>query len=201
MSIPVTKTLILASSSPRRQELIQTFGLPYEIKVSDVNEDTEPGMSPADIVEQLSGRKAGAVYEMYKAEQREHGIVIGSDTIVVLGDVVLGKPKDREDAARMLDALQGNVHHVFSGISCIDLTTGRELRAHCRTAVYMKALTSSQIERYIATGEPLDKAGAYGIQGIGATMISRIEGDYFNVVGLPLCLLSEILEQMEVVVL
>jgi septum formation protein len=201
MSKIAGKKLILASSSPRRQELIGTLGISFEIRVSDVNEDTESGMSPSEIVEHLSARKAGTVYEMYKAEQREDGIVIGSDTIVVLGEQVLGKPRDRQDAARMLNALQGNVHHVYSGIACMDLHTGRKLLAHRVTAVYMKALTSMQIQRYIDTDEPLDKAGSYAIQGIGATIIERIEGDYFNVVGLPMCLLSEMLGQLDVAVL
>ncbi|MEK3720937.1 Maf family protein [Paenibacillus sp. FSL H8-0034] len=201
MSIFGAKKIILASSSPRRQELIQTLGLPYEIRVSDVQEDTEPGMSPSEIVEQLSGRKAAAVCEMFKAEQRTEGIVIGSDTIVVLGDQVLGKPQDRKDAARMLEALQGKVHHVYSGVACMDLGTGRELYAHRVTAVYMKPMSTLQIERYIDTNEPMDKAGSYAIQGIGATLIERIEGDYFNVVGLPLCLLGEMLGELGVTVL
>jgi septum formation protein len=201
MSYSVEKKLILASSSPRRQELIRTLGLAYEIKISDVNEHTEPGMSPADIVEHLSSRKARAVYEIYKEQGQHSGIVIGSDTIVVLGGEVLGKPRDREDAARMLASLQGRTHHVYSGISCVDLQDGRELLAHRVTAVFMKPLTDSQIEHYIETGEPMDKAGSYAIQGVGATIIERIEGDYFNVVGLPMSLLSDLLRQFDIAVL
>ncbi|MDF2961922.1 MAG: septum formation protein Maf [Paenibacillus sp.] len=201
MSITAEKKLVLASSSPRRQELIRTLQLPYEIRVSDVNEDTEPGLTPAEIVEQLSGRKAAAVCEMFKSELPKESIVIGSDTIVVLDGQVLGKPKDSRDAFNMLSALQGRAHQVFSGIACLDLTTGRQLIDHQVTAVYMKPLTDKQIERYISTGEPMDKAGAYAIQGIGATIVERIEGDYFNVVGLPMSLLSDLLKRLGVSVL
>lgn len=203
MSIYKQKKLILASSSPRRQELIRSLQLPYEIRVSDVNEDTEPGLTPQEIVEQLSSRKAGAVFEAYKVEQPEgtEGIIIGSDTIVVLDDAVLGKPKDKQDAFRMLKGLQGRRHQVFSGVACIDLATGKALVSHQVTFVYMKPLTDEQIERYIGTGEPMDKAGSYAIQGLGATIVERIEGDYFNVVGLPLSLLSSLLGDLGVAVI
>jgi len=200
MSVVNEKTIILASSSPRRQELIAMLGIPFDIKVSDANEDTEAGLSPAAIVEQLSSRKAAAVCEMYK-EQPIDGIVIGADTIVVLEGEVLGKPKDRQDAFRMLNGLQGRKHHVYTGVACIDLRSGRHVVSHEVTLVYMKPLTDSQIERYIDTGEPMDKAGSYGIQGLGATTIERIEGDYFNVVGLPLSLLSDMLRQFGIAVL
>lgn len=203
MSITISKKLILASSSPRRQELIRALQLPYEIRVSDVNEDTEPGLSPKEVVEQLSSRKASAVYESYKVEyaDRAEGIVIGSDTIVVLDGEVLGKPKDKQDAFRMLKALQGRAHQVYSGVACMDLHTSQKLVAHQVTLVYMKPLTDEQIERYIDTGEPMDKAGSYGIQGLGATIVERIEGDYFNVVGLPMSLLSDLLRRLGVAVI
>ncbi|MCR8629596.1 Maf family protein [Paenibacillus radicis (ex Xue et al. 2023)] len=201
MSIIVERKLILASSSPRRQELIRTLQLPYEIRVSDVNEDTEPGLTPAEIVEQLSGRKAAAVCEMYKSELSKECVVIGSDTIVVLDGQVLGKPKDRQDASRMLNALQGREHQVFSGVACLDLSSGTQLVDHQVTSVYMKPLSDEQIERYILTGEPMDKAGSYAIQGLGATIVERIEGDYFNVVGLPMSLLSDLLKRLGIAVL
>lgn len=201
MTITLQKKLILASSSPRRQELIASLRLPFEIKVSDVNEDTVPGLSPAEVVEQLSSRKAAAVCEMYKEQQQNDGIVIGSDTIVVLNGEILGKPKDKEDAFRMLNGLQGREHHVYSGVACIDLSTGKQIVSHQVTLVYMKPLTKTQIERYIDTGEPMDKAGSYGIQGLGATIVERIEGDYFNVVGLPVSLLSDLLQQFGIAVI
>ncbi|WP_079910025.1 nucleoside triphosphate pyrophosphatase [Paenibacillus sp. 32352] len=201
MSNTVQKMLILASSSPRRQELIKSLQLPYEIRVSDVNEDTEPGLKPEEIVEQLSSRKAAAVCEMYKQERRTDGIVIGSDTIVVIDGEVLGKPKDKQDAFSMLNRLQGRWHQVYSGVACIDLASDRQEVSHHVTSVYMKPLTATQIERYIDTGEPMDKAGSYAIQGLGATMIERIEGDYFNVVGLPVSLLSDLLARMGIAVI
>ncbi|OXM86857.1 Maf family protein [Paenibacillus rigui] len=203
MSMKEQKKLILASSSPRRQELIQSLRLPFEIRVSDVNEDTEPGLSPQQVVEQLSSRKAGAVYELYKVEQPEgsEGVIIGSDTIVVLDSLVLGKPKDKQDAFLTLKRLQGRAHKVYSGVSCIDLRTGQELVSCQMVSVSMKALTDDQIERYIDTGEPMDKAGSYGIQGLGATLVERIEGDYFSVVGLPMSLLSDLLRRLGVAVI
>lgn len=198
----MTKMLVLASSSPRRQELIRGLGLPYEIIVSDVDEDTEPGMTPSRIVEELSRRKANAVYERCKeAGKIRQGIVIGSDTIVVLDGEVLGKPVDEEDSLRMLLSLQGRSHQVYSGVACMDLESGEERISHHVTNVHMKSLSKEQILRYIQTGEPKDKAGSYAIQGLGATIVDRIEGDYFTVVGLPMSLLSDLLGQLDVAVI
>ncbi|PZE19969.1 Maf family protein [Paenibacillus xerothermodurans] len=201
MSMNVEKKLVLASSSPRRQELIRTLQLPFEIRVSDVNEDTATGLEPWEIVEQLSSRKASAVCEMYRSVQPREAIVIGSDTIVALDGQVLGKPKHKADAVSMLYALQGRAHQVFTGVACIDLSSGTHLVDHRATSVFMKPLTDRQIERYVETGEPMDKAGSYAIQGIGATMVERIEGDYFTVVGLPMALLSDLLERLGMSVL
>ncbi|MCZ8513345.1 Maf family protein [Paenibacillus filicis] len=202
MSTIVEKTLILASSSPRRQELIRSLNLPYRIVASDADETVEPGWKPPQIVEELSGRKARTVYECCKVDrtQGEQGVVIGSDTIVVLDDQVLGKPKDEADSKRMLQALQGRRHQVFSGVVCIDLATGETVSGHRMTEVHMKPLTERQIAAYIQTGEPKDKAGSYAIQGLGATIVERIEGDYFNVVGLPMSLLSDSLARLGVAV-
>jgi septum formation protein len=194
------RTLILASSSPRRQELIHTLQLPVQVHVSHADETVSSLLSPAEIVETLSLRKAQAVKDKLSG-QNENGIIIGSDTIVVLDEHVLGKPVDAADAQRMLGQLQGRQHRVFSGIACIDMVSGEEKIAYRVTNVHMKSLTSEQIERYIATGEPMDKAGSYAIQGIGATLIDSIEGCYFNVVGLPLSLLSDMLSDLGVNVL
>lgn len=194
-----SKTLILASSSPRRQQLIQSLRLPVEIRVSHADESTSPDMTPANIVETLSIRKAKAVAKEWNSH--DHGIVIGSDTIVVRDGQVLGKPVDYEDAFQMLLSLQGNKHQVFSGVACIDLATGGEIVRHGVTNVWMKSLSEAQIRRYIETGEPMDKAGSYAIQGLGATIVERIEGDYFNVVGLPLFLLSDMLLELGVEVI
>ncbi|NEW04491.1 septum formation protein Maf [Paenibacillus sp. SYP-B3998] len=200
MSHNPTQRLILASSSPRRQELIQSLGLPYIIRVSDADETVEGEITPAEIVELLSLRKASAVRELLQ-DSEKHGIIVGSDTIVVYQNEVLGKPVDEEDSFQTLKALQGNTHEVYSGVACLDANTGRHVVSHCVTRVSMKPLSDDQIRRYIATGEPKDKAGSYGIQGLGATTIKSIEGDYFNVVGLPLSLLSDLLLSFDIQVL
>lgn len=195
-----SKHLVLASSSPRRQELLATLGISFRIQASSVEESVPATLSPADIVETLALRKAQAVANSL-IDDRSESIVIGSDTIVVLHGEVLGKPRDKDDAVRMLSALQGTTHEVFSGIAIIDSANGQKIVNHRCTKVTMKQLSLEQIERYIATGEPDDKAGAYAIQGIGATIVEGIEGDYFNVVGLSLSLLSDMLRDMGVEVL
>lgn len=194
------KTLILASSSPRRRELIASLRLPVTIIPSEADETVAAGLAPGEIVEALAYRKASEGARLASANGQE-GIVIGSDTIVVLHGEVLGKPLDERDAERMLTALQGRSHEVYTGVSCIETSTGKELTRHRMTSVHMKPLTNAQIRSYIATGEPMDKAGSYAIQGIGAIMIHEIAGDYFNVVGLPLSLLADMLADFEVTIL
>ena len=130
-----------------------------------------------------------------RSERADQPLVIGGDTIVVLDGTVLGKPKSGDHALQMLTQLQGRTHHVYSGLCIVDLATGATSVAHSRTAVTMRSLDEEQIRRYIATGEPHDKAGAYAIQGYGATLVTEIVGDYFTVVGLPLALLSDLLAQ------
>jgi septum formation protein len=187
--------LILASSSPRRQELIRLLGLsvPIEIQSSDADETVPSDWAPDGIVEQLALRKARAVQSL-----QMHGsaaaVILGADTIVVQDGQVLGKPQDAADAIGMLERLQGRSHDVFSGIALVD-TNGRELAMHAVTRVYMKSLDPARIERYVASGEPLDKAGAYGIQGAAAAFVERIDGCYFNVVGLPVSLAADMLQQ------
>ncbi|MEB3100380.1 Maf family protein [Ferviditalea candida] len=186
------QTLILASSSPRRRDLIRMLPFPVEVLAADVDETIAEPLAPDQVVETLALRKAHAVF-LLKEEKGLNGVIIGSDTIVVFEGRVLGKPKDDAEARDMLQALQGRTHQVFSGVSCIDTASGMQRTSHRMTKVHMKALSAGQIDRYIATGEPADKAGAYAIQGIGATIVEGIEGDYFNVVGLPLSLLSDML--------
>lgn len=195
------RKIVLASSSPRRQELIRSLGVPYDIRASHADETTEPGLAPEAIVETLSLRKASAVYEALDRAERRDAVIVGSDTIVVLDGAVLGKPRDEADALRMLSALQGRTHTVYSGIACIDGATGRSQAGHRETQVKMKAMDEARIRHYIATGEPMDKAGSYGIQGIGATLIEGLQGDYFNVVGLPVALLVDMLEPFGIRVL
>ncbi|MCR8644147.1 Maf family protein [Paenibacillus sp. N1-5-1-14] len=195
-------TLVLASSSPRRQELVRSLGFPYRIEVSDADEQVEESLTPSQIVETLSLRKVNVIYDKLKLEQQMgRSILIGSDTIVVKDGVVLGKPINEQDAAHMLSMLQNATHQVYTGIACVDLETGQSIMRHRATDVHMKPLTDGQIKRYIATGEPMDKAGSYAIQGIGATFVESIEGDYFNVVGLSVSLLSDMLAELDVNIL
>lgn len=192
---PTHPTLVLASASPRRQELIKLLGLPVRIVPSHVDEDTPAEWSPSAIVEQLSLRKARSVAEELGDSSKDHSIVVGSDTIVVLDGKVMGKPKDAEEAKSMLHLLAGRTHEVYTGVSCIRASDGASVTSHRVTHVRMRKLSDQQIARYVATGEPLDKAGAYGIQELGALLVDSIEGCYFNVVGLPVSLLAVQLEQ------
>ncbi|MFG0212724.1 Maf family protein [Brevibacillus porteri] len=180
--------LILASSSPRRRELLQALGLSFTVITSDVDETTAEHLSASEVVEELSLRKAKEV-----ASRLTEGVVLGSDTVVVLDGQILGKPVDETDAFRMLSMLQGQEHTVYSGVALIDVETGRAEVSHSLTHVRIRALTEQEIKSYIATGEPMDKAGSYAIQGIGATIVEGITGDYFTVVGLPLGLTSTLL--------
>ncbi|MED1952569.1 Maf family protein [Brevibacillus centrosporus] len=189
-------SLILASSSPRRRELLHTLGLTFTVQTSDVDETTAPGMSPKEVVEELAVRKAQTV-----ASTCKEGVVLGSDTIVVLDDQILGKPVDEADAFHMLSMLQGREHTVYSGVALIDAATGRAEVAHSHTQVRIRSLSESEIKAYIATREPMDKAGSYAIQGIGATIVEGITGDYFTVVGLPLCLTAKMLSRFGITVL
>lgn len=184
--------LILASSSPRRRELLASLGLTFEVMSPNVDEDAFrlDHLPPEEIVRFLSRTKAQEVFK-----RDPHAIVIGADTIVVCDGVIFGKPKDQDDAYRMLDALQGKRHEVYSGITVFHPQESPERppfssEALC-THVFMRSLTPDEIRAYIATGEPLDKAGAYAIQGYGSTLIERIEGCYFNVVGMSLFLLNQ----------
>lgn len=189
--------LVLASSSPRRQELVASLdlSLPVRILSTDADESIEASWSPAEVVEKLAQRKAAAAAAQLAAEGSDKpSLVIGADTIVVLDGEVLGKPINRQDAVATLMRLQGRSHDVFTGVACIHSQSGTTVVQHRRTQVWMKPLSQARVERYVATGEPMDKAGSYGIQGLGSTIVERIEGCYFNVVGLPLSLLADMLE-------
>ncbi|MBS1910585.1 MAG: septum formation protein Maf [Bacteroidetes bacterium] len=174
--------VILASSSPRRQQLMRQMGAEFIVTAPDVEEKVLPGERPEQIVERLALMKAQAA-----RHDRTEGVVLGSDTIVVLGEEVLGKPADADDACRMLARLSGHTHTVFTGFALLDLASGRQIVDHEQTDVTFRTLDAGEIEHYVATGSPLDKAGAYGIQDdFGAVFIERIAGDYYTVVGLPL---------------
>lgn len=179
--------LILASGSPRRKELLGSLGLTFDILVSDADETFAPGLPPVEIVQELAYRKAHAV-----ANTLDAGFVLGADTIVVCDDLILGKPVDEADAKRMLKLLSGRAHAVYTGIALLEVAgAGRVVRDVRGTEVFMKHLTDAQIDAYVATGEPMDKAGSYGIQGQAAQFVTGIQGDYFSVMGLPVSLVAD----------
>lgn len=186
--------IILASASPRRKELMEVLGLPFSVRVSDADETTDENLPPYFIVERLSLLKAADVAAKVSAEGKD-ALVIGADTIVVLDGAILTKPKDEEDAKRMLAALSGKWHSVLSGVTVMDTKTAKSETFYVETKVHFVELTQEEIDGYVKTKEPLDKAGSYGIQGKGGMFIDKIEGDYFNVVGLPVCRLSGVLKK------
>ena len=179
------KKIILASASPRRRELLAQIGIPFEILTSDADESIG-AMAPDEACRELAKRKAKAVLEHLKACGRgdEDLLIIGADTIVVQDKEILGKPADPADAARMLRLLSGREHEVLTGVYVID-TAGGSFAFSEKTDVYVADLTEADIAFYLSTGEPFDKAGSYGIQGMFARYIEKIDGDYNNVVGLP----------------
>lgn len=180
--------IILASASPRRRELLKFITEDFTVRVSDAEEVTDPALSAEETVKSLAVIKGEAVAEGFPEDT-----VISADTIVVLDGEILGKPKDEEDAFRMLSSLSGRTHEVFTGV-CV-LHSGRRLVFAERTEVSFFPLSEDEIRAYIATGEPTDKAGAYGIQGKGCTLVKAISGDYNNVVGLPVAGLNRLLKE------
>ena len=180
--------LILASASPRRRELLAQAGFTFEVRPADVDESVRPGEDPTAYVTRLAREKAQA---MFNAAGDPAAVVLGADTTVTLDGHILGKPEDAADAARMLRLLSGRVHQVVTGVAVVT-TQGVEAAAEV-TAVSFAAMSEADITAYVATGEPMDKAGAYGIQGMAAKWIPRVEGCYFNVVGLPLACVSAML--------
>jgi septum formation protein len=186
-------TLILASESPRRAELLRQVAIPFRVMAPAVSEELSGRPSPEEMVAQLALRKARAV-----SDHLPDGYVLGADTVVLHGETVLGKPVDSDDAARMLRLLSGSRHSVLTGLALVNAATGYFLERLSLTQVWVKTLVDSEIRAYIATGEPFDKAGAYGIQGKGALLVEKIEGCYFNVVGLPLSLLNEMITEINI---
>ena len=182
--------LVLASASPRRQELLRNAGIPFEVQPAHIPEDPLPGEGARGCAERLAREKALAI-----SEKRPADVVLGADTVVVIDGQILGKPTDAADAARMLRVLSGREHQVITGVCLV--TSGQWSVASEITAVTMSAITDTEIASYVATGEPMDKAGAYAIQGIASRWIPRIEGDYSNVVGLPVALVCQMLRDLE----
>ena len=179
---------ILASGSPRRRQLLDQIGIrSFVVRPPDADESLPAGIEPGAAVELLSARKGEAA----RALADPDALILAADTVVALDGAILGKPRSREEAVSMLTALSGRTHQVYTGVT---LLRGEEtLTEHEVTAVTFRPLTAAEIDAYVASGEPMDKAGAYGIQGLGALLAERLEGDYFNVMGLPLCRLGRML--------
>lgn len=180
--------LILASQSPRRKALMELFPMPVQIRVADIDESMDPAKPPFEEVARVSLAKARAIH------REETDVVVAADTIVVCQGQVLGKPADPEQAKQMLRLLSGRSHQVMTGL-CV-LQGARERVVTEVTDVCFRALSEQEIEGYVRSGEPMDKAGAYGIQGRGALFVQKIVGDYYNVMGLPVCRLGQILREM-----
>ena len=209
-SIPIESTpvsIVLASASPRRQELLRSAGIPFTVQSADITETPLAGESPRDCAERLAREKALVVFQNNPQEY-----VLGADTIVVVDGIILGKPRDAEDAARMLRLLSGRTHAVITGVCVVGPVVSGESVASGQwavvsniriasetTLVTLCELSDDEIGFYVATGEPMDKAGAYAIQGVASRWIPRIEGDYSNVVGLPVALVYRMLRERGVV--
>lgn len=184
------KHLVLASASPRRAELLRQIGLKFDVVISNAPEDVPSGpLDPGKLVMDLAAAKVTQV-----AHSLTESVIIGADTVVVLANRILGKPASPEEAVAMLTALSGEKHRVFTGVALAEVSTGKLVTDYEMTEVTFRSLSPAEVRAYVNTGEPLDKAGAYGIQGLGAVFVERIEGCYFNVVGLPLSKLVRMLE-------
>jgi septum formation protein len=182
--------IVLASASPRRSELLRSAGIPFTVQPADINEAPLTGESPRECAERLAREKALAIFQ-----RRPQDYVLGADTIVVVDGAILGKPRDADDAMRMLRLLAGRSHEVITGVCVVSPGTGESKTASEATLVSMFELSDREIREYVATGEPMDKAGAYAIQGMASRWIPRIEGDYSNVVGLPVALVYGMLRE------
>ncbi len=188
MSRRGTAPLILASSSPRRRELLGHFGMDFAVRVPAVDESLLPNEDPVSHVRRLAQAKAAKV-----AEEEAEGLVVGADTIVVLDGEIIGKPEDREDAIRMLSALAGRTHRVYTGVAVTALPSGATRTIVVCSRVTMAPIGEAEIRRYVEGGEPLDKAGAYAVQGEGKKYVTEVRGSFTNVVGLPLQALYRLL--------
>lgn len=186
------RQIILASASPRRKELLEKLDLDFKICPADIDESMLPDEDAAMYPLRTAVQKAMAVSKMAK-----DALIIAADTVVVIDDDILGKPRDEAEAKAMLQRLSGREHMVITGIGVVDTTSGRTLSASEQTIVYFHPLEEAEIDAYIASGECLDKAGSYGIQGKGSLLVRKIDGDYFNVMGLPLSKLYRLLLKID----
>lgn len=190
------RKIILASASPRRKELLTITGLKFEVDPADHAEDMNLELSPHELARILSLEKAKSVAGKYG-----DAIIIAADTFVVMGGKILNKPHSQDEAKGMLELLEGRTHSVITGFTILDTSSGKKLSRSVETKVTFRKLTEIEIDAYVKTKEPLDKAGAYAIQGLGSVLIKGIEGDYFNVIGLPLCALVESLTEFGIRIL
>jgi septum formation protein len=190
------RRIILASSSPRRKELLSLTGLKFTVDAGDYEEEMTSSVSPRALARRLSRGKAEAVSFKYR-----NALIIAADTFIVFRRRLLGKPHTAEEAAKMLHALNGSVHSVITGFTILDTASGKMRSRSVETRVCFRKLPPSEILAYVRTGEPLDKAGGYAIQGLGSLLVRGIEGDYYNVIGLPLAALAEALKDFGVFVL
>lgn len=190
------RQMILASASPRRKELLTLTGLKFRVDVSDYEEELHHRMPPHDLAKFLSLEKAKAVSAKYR-----DAVVIAADTFIVFRGSLLGKPHTEEEAKRMLEMLNGKSHSVITGFTVFDTANRKRISRSVETRVFFKKLTPAEIDAYVRTGEPLDKAGAYAVQGLGSVIVRKIEGDYFNVIGLPLSALMDSLKKFGVYIL
>lgn len=192
------KKLILASASPRRKQLLQQIGLDFEILASNIDEKLNPRLKPLHQVESLSLQKAEATSLMKGAN---NAIILAADSMVAVGDEIMGKPKDEKDAKRMLRKLSGTTHSIVTGFTLLDTTTKKKVTKSVETKVWFKKLSPQEISAYVKTKEPFDKAGAYAIQEIGSIFVEKIEGDYQGAVGLPLFAVARELKKFGIKVL
>jgi len=189
------KKIILASASPRRKEILSTTALSFSVHAGNYEEDLGLSMKPRDLARFLSFKKAEAIATMHK-----NAVIIAADTFIVFQDRLLGKPHTEKEAKKMLAMLNGRAHSVITGFTVLDSDSRKKASRSVETKVYFKKLTIKEINAYVRTGEPLDKAGAYAIQGLGSALIEKIEGDFLNVVGLPLSALCRTLKQFGITI-
>jgi septum formation protein len=190
------RKIILASTSPRRKVLLEQIGLNFTVDARIKEDGTPVEKDPHQLVRDISWEKASSVAAYY-----DDAIIIAADTIGVISGKIIGKPHSHKEARNMLAALSGRSHTVITGFTVMDTATHKNVSCSVSTKVYIKQISEAEIDAYVKTGEPLDKAGAYAIQGLGGTIVGRIEGEYYNVMGLPLCALTDVLKEFGVTVL
>jgi len=190
------KAIILASASPRRKDLLEQIGLSFRVEPSNYQENIRLDLEPHELAKSLSLEKARLV-----ARNHRNALVIAADTFIVFEGKILGKPRTETEAKEMLKAMIGKPHSVITGFSIIDADSNKTVSGSVETRVHLRKLGSDEIDAYVRSKEPLDKAGAYAIQGLGSVIVEKIEGDYFNVIGLPLSALTESLKEFGVHIL